>query len=361
MRTIIKFAALVAGLLAGCGLSAQNHVFTDATAFPLYGQISDDVHTRYERLPAQLIDTTRRDIRNLGRKSAGMYLRFRSNTTSVRIKWTAYYDREQNHMTDVGTRGLDLYALVDGQWMAVAPARPTRKGANDWTVIRNMTPDFREFMLYLPLYDGLKALEIGVDEGSVLEQPAVDSPSTEKPIVMYGSSILQGGCASRPGMAYTNIIGRRFDREVYNLGFSGNARLDMEIAHLMASVEDPGAFVLDFAPNSSDKLIREQAEKFFRVLRDAHPEVPVIFVEDPIFPKTLFDVKLREEVEGRNIEMKALFKRLRKAGEKKIYYVSADRMLGEDGDASVDGSHFTDVGAGRYVENIMPALKKALK
>ena len=88
--------------------------------------------------------------------------------------------------------------------------------------------------------------------------------SSDKPIVMYGSSILQGGCASRPGMAYTNIIGRRFNREVFNLGFSGNARLDMEIAHLMARVKDPGAFVLDFVPNSSDKLINEVAEKFFQ-------------------------------------------------------------------------------------------------
>ena len=216
-------------------------------------------------------------------------------------------------------------------------------------------------MLYLSLYDGVKSLEIGVDEGAYLGQPEVASPSTEKPIVMYGSSILQGGCASRPGMAYTNIIGRRFDREVFNLGFSGNARLDMEIAHLMASVKAPGAFVLDFVPNSSDKLINEAAEKFFRVLRDAHPDVPVIFVEDPIFPRTAFDTKLHEEVVGRNIAMTQLFKRLKKAGERKIYYVSAQKMLGDDGDATVDGSHFTDVGALRYVENIMPALKKALK
>lgn len=351
--TIVMFLGILA--------HAQNIVYTDAKEFPLYGKISEKTNERYERLPSELENVSRKDVWRLGQNSAGLYIRFRSNTTSMRIKWQSTFDNEQNHMTDLGTRGLDLYALVDGEWRAVAPVRPTRKGVNEWTIIRNMLPEQREYMLYLSLYDGVKSLEIGVDEGAYIGQPEVASPSTKKPIVMYGSSILQGGCASRPGMAYTNIIGRRFDREVFNLGFSGNARLDMEIAHLMASVKDPGAFVLDFVPNSSDKLINEVAEKFFRVLRDVHPDVPVIFVEDPIFPRTAFDTKLHEEVVGRNIAMTQLFKRLKKAGEKKIYYVSALKMLGDDGDATVDGSHFTDVGALRYVENIMPALKKALK
>ena len=357
----LKFAFLTLTMFMGAFAHAQNIVYTDAKEFPLYGKISAETNERYERLPSELENVSRKDVWRLGQNSAGLYIRFRSNTTSMRIKWQSTFDNEQNHMTDLGTRGLDLYAHVDGEWRAVAPVRPTRKGVNEWTIIRNMLPEYREYMLYLSLYDGVKSLEIGVDEGAYLGQPEVASPSTEKPIVMYGSSILQGGCASRPGMAYTNIIGRRFDREVFNLGFSGNARLDMEIAHLMASVKDPGAFVLDFVPNSSDKLINEVAEKFFRVLRDAHPDVPVIFVEDPIFPRSAFDTKLHEEVVGRNIAMTQLFKRLKKAGEKKIYYVSSKKMLGNDGDATVDGSHFTDLGAMRYVENIMPTLKKALK
>ena len=357
----LKLALLLLTAWMGVGIYAQNVVYTDAATFPVYGKISPKTETRYARLPSGLKEVSRKEVWKLGQNSSGIYIRFRSNTTSMRVKWESTFEHEQNHMTDLGTRGLDLYALVKGEWRAVAPVRPTRKGVNEWTVIRNMSPEEREYMLYLSLYDGVKSLEIGVDEDAYIEQPRVNSPSTEKPIVMYGSSILQGGCVSRPGMAYTSIIGRIFDREVFNLGFSGNARLDMEIAHLMASVKDPGAFVLDFVPNSSEKLINETAEKFFRVLRDAHPKVPVIFVEDPIFPRTAFDRKLHEEVVGRNIAMTQLFKRLKKAGEKNIYYVSAKNMLGNDGDATVDGSHFTDVGALRYVENIMPALKKALK
>ena len=142
-----------------------------------------------------------------------------------------------------------------------------------------MTPVDREFMLYLSMYDGVKSIEIGVDKGAYIEQPAVNSPSQEKPIVMYGSSILQGGCASRPGMAFTNIISRETDRTVFNLGVSGNALLDMEIAELMASVKDPGLFILDYVPNSKAERIREAGEEFFRIFREAHPDVPIIFVE----------------------------------------------------------------------------------
>lgn len=358
---ISRFIIFIFVLLAGLDANAQKVVFTDAAKFPLYGKISDKTNNRYERLPANLEGVSRKDVWKLGLNSSGLYIRFRSNSTSIHLRWESTFNHDQNHMTDLGTRGLDLYALVDGEWRAVAPGRPTTKAKNTWAVIRNMTPEEREYMLYLSLYDGVKSLEIGVDEGSYIEQPVVNSPSQEKPIVMYGSSILQGGCASRPGMAYTNIIGRRFDREVFNLGFSGNARLDLEIAELMASVKEPGAFVIDCFPNSTEERIKEAGEEFFYILRKAHPDVPIIFVEDPLFPRIAFDVKLRDEVLGRNREVKALFNRLKKAGEKRIYYVEAEGMLGDDGDASVDGSHFTDLGNYRYVEHIMPILRKALR
>lgn len=263
-------------------------------------------------------------------------------------------------MTDTGTKGLDLYALVDGEWRHVCSAQPQGK-KSERCIIANMDPVEREYMLYLSLYDGVKSLEIGVDEGSMLDLPAVDRPSREKPVVMYGTSILQGGCANRPGMAHTNIIGRRLDREVINLGFSGNALLDMEIAELMASVEDPGLYVLDYVPNASAQAIDEVGEQFFRIIRDAHPEVPVIFVEDVIFPHTLFDNAIREEVTRKNQAQKRLFDKLTAAGEKNIYYIGAEGMIGDDGEATVDGIHFTDLGAMRYVEHILPIVRKSLE
>ena len=100
-------------------------------------------------------------------------------------------------------------------------------------------------MLYLSLYNGISSLEIGVDEGAVIEAPSIDSPRSDRPIVMYGTSILQGGCASRPGMAFTAILGRKLDREIINLGFSGNAWLDYEIAEYITRAQNPALIVLD--------------------------------------------------------------------------------------------------------------------
>lgn len=354
------YALLFIALAVSLKMSAQSVVYTDASVFPVYGKVSDRTNTRYERLPSELQGVSRDPVWYLGQNSAGLFIRFRSNSTAIYARWESTFNNTMTHMTDTGTKGLDLYALVDGQWRHVCSAQPQGK-TSERKIIGNMDPIEREYMLYLSLYDGVASLEIGVDEGAVLEQPAVDRPSREKPIVMYGTSILQGGCANRPGMAHTNILGRRLDREVINLGFSGSALLDMDIAELMASVEDPGVFVLDYAPNAFADMIDADGEKFFKVIRNAHPDVPVIFIEDVIFPHTVFDKEILTEVTLKNEAQRRLFLKLKEAGEKKIYYISADGMIGDDGEATVDAIHFTDLGMMRYVDHVLPTIKKALK
>lgn len=358
-HAVVSIIALA--LISLCArVSAQNVVYKDASAFPVYGKVADKTSMRYERLPSELQGVSRDAVWYLGRHSAGLFIRFRSNSTSIHARWESTFDNSMTHMTDTGTKGLDLYTIVDGEWRHVCSAQPQGK-KSERKIIANMDPVEREYMLYLSLYDGVSSLEIGVDEGATLDLPAVDRPSREKPVVMYGTSILQGGCANRPGMAHTNIISRRLDREVINLGFSGNALLDMEIAHLMAGVEDPGLFVLDYAPNAYAHLIDESGEAFFRVIRDAHPDVPVIFIEDVIFPHTIYDKAIREEVTKKNEAQKRLFDKLKKSGERKIYYIRAEGMIGDDGEATVDGIHFTDLGAMRYVDHVLPTIRKALK
>ena len=349
-----------------CPLNAQDAVKTvyyDAADFPIYGKAIENTSATYERLPASLEGVIRKPVWDLAHHSAGISVRFRSNSTSIRLRWESFGLHTMNHMTDTGTRGLDLYSQdpVNGKWRFVKSARPAKEIVNDQLVISNMDPVMREYIVYLSLYEGVRKLEIGIDEGAVIDQPALDSPKKGSPIVMYGTSILQGGCANRPGMAFTNIISRELDREVVNLGFSGNALLDYEIAELMAQVENPSMFVLDNVPNCKHEVIDERQEKFFRILRDAHPDVPVVFVENPNYPHLVFDKATAANVAARNASMKAVYEKLKKAGEKKIYYIKGDKMLGTDGEATVDGTHFTDLGMVRYTEYVLPTLKKALK
>ena len=367
MKSILKIQTLLLFSLFSLSLvyaqGGKEYYYTDASIFPIYGKAIENTSATYERLPASLEGVIRQPVWNLAHHSAGISVRFRSDSPSIKLRWVSFGLHTMNHMTDTGTRGLDLYTQdpVDGHWRFARSARPQKDTLNDLTVISGMEPVMREYIVYLSLYEGVKKLEIGVEEGSVIDQPALDSPRKGSPVVMYGTSILQGGCANRPGMAFTNIISRELDREVVNLGFSGNARLDYEIAELMAAVKDPSLFVLDNVPNCEASLIDERQEKFFRIIRDAHPDVPVIFIENPNYPHAVFDKVTAADIAARNASMRAVYEKLKKAGERKIYYIKGDKMLGLDGEATVDGVHFTDLGMVRYTEYVLPTLKKALR
>ena len=353
--------ASVSALLLGVSAFAQN--WYDAATLPLYGKARQDTKELYERLPAEFEGRSRDAVWYLGRNSAGLYVRFSSNASAIWLRWSAKFGNHMNHQTLTGTRGLDLYVLTDkGEWRFMASGRPTLDSKDcEQKVIGAMEPKWREYMLYLPLYDGLTKLEIGVDREAVVEAPKVDLPRCDKPIVMYGTSILQGGCANRPGMAHTSILSRRFNREVINLGFSGNALLDLEIAELMASVEDPAIYVFDYVPNAYDYLIREKGEQFFRILRDAHPDVPILFLEDPYFGHYEYDAGIKAEVDKKNAAQWELFCKLKKQGEKNIWYLKSDDMVGHDNEAFVDGIHFTDLGMMRYADWLAPHIRKHMK
>lgn len=340
---------------------AQTVVYQDASVFPLCGKAVEETSARYQRFPSSLKETARPALWRLSENSAGLYVRFRSDAPSIHARWTTRAHR-MPHMTDAGVSGLDLYALVDGKWHFAGSGFVWGEAgkSRERKLVGNMEPQMREYMLYLPLYDCLDSLFIGTPEGYALEQPVLDSPRRSRPVVMYGTSILQGGCASRAGMAHTAILSRWLDREVINLGFSGNAHLDTEVAQLIASVEDPSVIVLDYVPNCTAKLIEDKGLGFFRIVRDAHPDVPVVFVENPEYTHSVLDLKIAGEIKAKNDAQRALYESLRKAGEKKLYYVKGKGMTGDDGEAAVDGVHFTDLGMMRYARHLYPVLKKLI-
>lgn len=354
MRTKLFLFCLLLTTMAGAQI-----VYHDASAFPLLGKATEATATRYERLPDSLQHISRKPLWDLGRHSAGLAVRFRSNSTCIAARWEVRDNRSMNHMTPTGIKGLDLYCLQDGEWIFAGSGRPQGK-VNKATIVKNMLPQEREYLLYLSLYDGVTSLAIGVDSLSEIRLPAIDLPRREKPIVFYGTSILQGGCASRPGMAHTNILERRLNRECINLGFSGNALLDLEIAHLMASV-DASMFVLDFVPNATVEQMRERADEFYSIIRRKHPDTPILFIEDPIFTHSPFDTRIAKEVKDKNETLNAIFQSLKQRGEKNIYFLSSRDIIGHDGEATVDGIHFTDLGFMRYAEVLYPILKKQIE
>jgi lysophospholipase L1-like esterase len=156
-------------------------------------------------------------------------------------------------------------------------------------------------------------------------------------------------------MAHTNILSRKLNREIINLGFSGNALLDYEIAELMAEC-DASLYILDFVPNASVEQITDKTEKFYRILREKHPDTPIIFIEDPIFPLVRYDLNMQKEVRDKNKALHSVFESLKAKKEKNIQLISSVGMIGTDGEATVDGIHFTDLGFMRYAEYLYPKI-----
>jgi lysophospholipase L1-like esterase len=160
-------------------------------------------------------------------------------------------------------------------------------------------------------------------------------------------------------MAHTNILSRRFNREFINLGFSGNALLDYEIADIIADV-DASLYILDFVPNASVKEMKEKTERFYSIIRTRRPETPIIFVEDPLFTHIRFDQRIAKEVKNKNETINQIVESLKKAGDQHILLVSSLEMIGADNEATVDGIHFTDLGFMRYSDMLSPIIEEII-
>jgi len=351
-----RFIFLMPILFFSTFISGQTK-FYDAAQFPLIGKITNDTETRYERLPSYLKDKTRPRVWQLGKNTSGLAIRFRSNSTSISAKWDLYENVSMNHMTATGIKGLDLYAWTKDHWRFVNTGRPTAK-TNEQPIIANMTSEEREYLLFLPLYDGVNSLSIGVDSAATILQPASNYPETTHPVVCYGTSITQGGCANRPGMSYSNILTRKFNREFINLGFSGNGQLDYEIAGVMAKRQDASLFVLDFIPNVNLQQIKEKTATFVGILRKENPQTPILLVESVIFPHSCFDQSMHQVVTEKNKALWEEYQKLKQQGDKNIHYLSSKNLLGKDGEATVDGIHLTDLGFERFSEALYKAIRK---
>ena len=178
--------------------------------------------------------------------------------------------------------------------------------------------------------------------------------------MFYGTSIVQGGCASRPGMAYPAILSRRLDRPQINLGFSGNALSEPEVARFLAEL-DPAAYVLDPLPNMTGKLVAERLEAFIQTLRQSHPKTPIVLVENVQYADGEFVAPRRERYSESNARLREIYQRLTKAGDKRLFCVPTEKLIGDDGDGTVDGTHPTDLGFVRMADAIEPTLRRALK
>ncbi|GIW79235.1 MAG: hypothetical protein KatS3mg105_1042 [Gemmatales bacterium] len=361
MRSIIV-NVFVASCFAMPAVAQQGDlVWHDISKLPIEGKGWQKTKAFYDRLPAKAEKMVRSPVWELSRHSSGLCVRFVTDATTIHAHWVLTSQRlAMNHMPATGVSGLDLYVKTEeGKWRWLAVGRPSAV-TNRVRLVSGIPAGKREYLLYLPLYNGVSSVAIGVPKTASFSPAPPRPENRRKPIVFYGTSITQGGCASRPGMVHTAIIGRWFDRPIINLGFSGNGRMEQELATLMAEL-DPAVYVLDCLPNITADDVSKRTGPFVRILRKARPETPIVLVEDRSYADSfLVTSKRQRNLDSRKALRKA-FEQLRADGIKELYYLEGENLLGDDGEGTVDSSHPTDLGFLRQADAFLKVLRPLLK
>jgi lysophospholipase L1-like esterase len=335
-------------------------VWYDAQQLPVEGKGWTETEAFYDRLPAKAKGVVRDGVWGLARDSAGLCVRFVTDSDRIAARWTVTSPSlGMDHMPATGVSGLDLYVNDGGRWRWLAVGRAPKSPTNEVVLAEGIPAGAYEYLLYLPLYNGVKSLQVGVASNATLARAPQLPPDRRRPICFYGTSITQGGCASRPGMVYTAILGRRLNRAVINLGFSGNGRMDPELATLLGEI-DAAAYVLDCLPNMTADTVKERVVPFVESLRKARPETPIILVENLPYQYTPFLPKPRQQLLEKNQALHDAYQRLAAGGVRRLTYVPGDSLVGDDGQATVDGVHLTDLGFLRFADALEPVLRRTL-
>ena len=336
-------------------------LWSNIQQFGVEGRGWTNTKSFYDRLPAKAEGVVRQPVWDLSRNSAGMCVRFVTDATTIHARWALTESwLYMANMTAIGKSGLDLYVKTENGWHWLAVGAPQNQ-TNDMVLVKDLIPGKREYLLYLPLYNGTKFVELGISATNVIEKAPAWGTGERKPIVFYGTSITQGASASRPGMVHSALLGRKFDYPTINLGFSGNGKMEPEMASLLAEL-DPSIYVIDCLPNMVAAEIKERTEPLVKKLRAAHPDVPIVLVEDRTMQGAFLTQGQMEWYHLKDrAELKAAFDRLQKDSVKNLYYIPGEHLLGDDGEGTTDGSHPNDLGFLRQAEIFSRTLEPLLK
>jgi hypothetical protein len=331
----------------------------DVTQWGVEGRAWPELERKrwFDRFPAVAEGKVTDAVWELSRHSAGMLVRFKTDASTIWANYTLLSERlAMPNMTAIGASGLDLYGRDDsGKWRWVGVTRPGAKVVRQ-AIIAEMAPRMREYAVYLPLYNGVENLSIGVPPEARFETMA---PRSERPLVFYGTSITHGASASRPGMVHTAILGRRLELPVVNLGFSGNGRMDAAVGDLLVKL-DAAVFVIDCLPNMEPADVRLKCVPLVKQLRAAWPKTPIVLVEDRRNTNSWILPKRNQLHTDNHAALRECLAALKKDGVHRLYYIAGDGLLGDDAEASTDGSHPSDLGFVRQADRFETVLRSAL-
>ena len=305
--------------------------------FKIYGVKYEN--GQFRRMPQSVAESVSLNVACLNRHTSGGRVRFKTNSKNIAIKAKMPHPiGKMAHFALSGSAGFDMYICKDGIDRYNSTFVPPYDIADGYeSKFSFASSEEREITINFPLYSEVSELYIGLDEGATLGEAM--PYLYEKPIVYYGSSITQGGCASRPGNSYPCIISRRFNCDFINLGFSGSAKGEDEIAEYIANL-DMKIFVYDYDHNASTaEHLKNTHQKMFNVIREKNPDLPIIMMTSTSMPRYFDNKALRKEI------IYSTYKEAADGGDRNVYFLDGEEMFAECEDfGTVEGCHPNDIG-----------------
>lgn len=348
-------------LLVKTEIEEENIAFYDVKnePFKIYGLYNPQKEDVFKRMPSDVAKATSEGVFILHTNTAGGRVRFKTDSEYVAISVKVRDIHLMAHMALAGISGFDMYVKDENGYRCEktffpceggsrGPLKTEEKGGYEG-IFHFGERKMRDITLNFPLYNDVQGLYVGVQkDAQILEG---DSYKYDKPIVCYGSSITQGGCASRPGNAYSNILSRILDADVYNLGFSGSAEAEDVMADYIAGL-DMKVFIYDYDHNAPNvEYLENTHEKMFKRIREKNPELPIVMVSRPQYHYT-------EDREKRREIIKTTYQNALSAGDKNVYFVNGTEFFKDCGDsATVDNCHPNDLGFMYMARKLYDVLK----
>ncbi|MBI89740.1 MAG: hydrolase [Candidatus Marinimicrobia bacterium] len=310
----------------------------------------------FQRLPQEFKGILRPDLWELSENSAGVSFSFKSDSSRMVIKWSIKNDVKMNHMPNSGIKGVDLYHKYNESWSYVNTGIPTGVD-NEQVLFSGFSRKLRDYRVYLPLYDTVTQIQIGIDDGAGFDFISESKP--ENTVVFYGTSLTQGGCVSRPGLAYTNIISRELNLDCINLGFSGNGHLETVIAEIISEI-DVRLYVVECMANINKDVIKSNTLSVINIIRKnpMNENSDIVFFEQCIVDQNSPDVSTIREIEEKNRELNRQIFSASEYGKNKLHVISQKGCIDEDSDSTVDGIHYNDIGSRRHADYFMKKMKE---
>ena len=309
----------------------------------------------FRRMPEDIAADVSEGVHALHFHTAGGRVRFCTSSRRVAIAAKMNHVSRMSHFSFTGSIGFDLYEKVDGRQIFWGTAIPPLEFQDHLNYLWEFSSgDLHELTLHLPLYSGIDELYLGIERDAVIS-PAPDY-SYSKPVVYYGSSITQGGCASRPGNAYPNQISLMLGCDHINLGFSGSAKAEDAMADYISKL-DMSVFVYDYDHNAPDEdHLTATHEKMFQTIRSAQPDLPIIMLSMPRSKPG------RMETQRRRLEIiRKTYQHALHSGDSHVYLIPGDELLGNCAEAAtVDNSHPNDLGFYTMAQTLAPLIRHLL-